>query len=170
MEKVLELHRFTVWAFFSFNHSAKRGECAQKDPWQDSFLEKLLTGFQLSTITNMSSNRAFKKKRRQSTSTCLEVLKWIIVRMNIKCRGGGSGAEEGQLPHWWAGTVIKASSDIRVTSTFCSVEKHKEEQSKHKKHESKENPMVPHLSWGYVSKNDPWSIKSVQWEYRCFRL
>lgn len=169
MEKVLELHRFTVWAFFSFNHSAKRGECAQKDPWQDSFLEKLLTGFQLSTITNMSSNRAFKKKRRQSTSTCLEVLKWIIVRMNIKCRGGVGcwGGPAASLVSWYSNqSLLWHPSHIYVL--FGG--KTQRGAINHKKHESKENPMVPHLSWGYVSKNDPWSIKSVQWEYRCFRL
>lgn len=32
-------------------------------------------------------------------------------------RGGQGGAP----PHWWAGTVSRASSDIRDTSTFCSM-------------------------------------------------
>lgn len=27
----------------------------------------------------------------------------------------------GAAPHWWAGTVCKASSDIRDTSTFCLI-------------------------------------------------
>lgn len=144
---MLEFHCFTVGMIASvkitnllLKQSPQIGECVwHKSCVKNLPINKIKNWIPVNYHFLKYSSSTNKKTLIKVRSDWVDRWTWCFVTV-VECayRGlmkDGVGVGWAALPHWWAGTVSKASSDIRDTSTFCLIGKKAQgEEINHIKH------------------------------------